>query len=165
MFYRICFFNLFFVHFNKKRNRGSTLSRVTAVRSLTGAEDFFSTLFVQTSSRAHPAPSREVKWGRSVTLTTYPYLVSWLRNSRSYTLSPPKRLRDVYWDSFSLLYILASFILLGIPCAVSARRGGIKFQTRPIIKISYKIIKSPVHTNNNNSVGPRHLILWGAGKL
>jgi hypothetical protein len=35
---------------------------------------------------------------------------------------------------------------------------------QPIIKISHSVIKSPVYTNNNNSVVPRHLILRGAGE-
>jgi hypothetical protein len=40
------------------------------------------------------------KHGRDVTLTTHPHLVPKLRMSRSYTSSPPKRLRGVCWDSF-----------------------------------------------------------------
>jgi hypothetical protein len=43
-----------------------------------------------------------VKRGRGVTLTTHPHLVPRSRMSRSYTSSPHKRLRSVWWNSFSL---------------------------------------------------------------
>jgi hypothetical protein len=48
-------------------------------------------------------PSPGVKRGRGVTLTTHPLLVPRSRMSRSYTYSPLKRLRGVYWDTFSYL--------------------------------------------------------------
>jgi hypothetical protein len=46
-----------------------------------------------------------LKHGRGVTLTTHPHLVSRSGMSRSYTYSPPKPLRGVSWDGFSLLYV------------------------------------------------------------
>jgi hypothetical protein len=57
--------------------------RAIGVRSPAGAEDFSSSLCVQTGSGAHPAScpmgtgvlSPEVKRGRGVTLTTHPHLV------------------------------------------------------------------------------------------
>jgi hypothetical protein len=74
--------------------------RAIEVRSLVEAEDFFSSLCVQTGSGAHPAsctmgtgvlyPGLKRGWG--VTLTTHPHLVLRSRMSRSYTSSPPKRL-------------------------------------------------------------------------
>jgi hypothetical protein len=65
---------------------------MTGVRSLTEAEDFSSSLCLQTSSGAHPAsctvgtggPFPGVKLGRGVMLTTHPHLVLRLRMSRSY---------------------------------------------------------------------------------
>jgi hypothetical protein len=71
----------------------------TGVRSPTEAEDFSSSLCIQTDSGAHRAscvmgtwcPSPGVKRGRGVMLTTHPHLVPRLRMSRSYTSSPPKR--------------------------------------------------------------------------
>jgi hypothetical protein len=53
--------------------------RVIEVRSPTGAEDFSSSLCVQTSSEAQWVPgvlSRGVKRGRGVTLTTHPHIVA-----------------------------------------------------------------------------------------
>jgi hypothetical protein len=53
-----------------------------------------------------------LKRGRGVTLTTHPHLMPRLRMSRSYTSSPPRRLRGVYWDSFSFnlqLYLYLIF--------------------------------------------------------
>jgi hypothetical protein len=72
-------------------------------------KDFSSGLCVQTGSGAHPASCimgtggsfPGLKRGRGVTLTTHPRLVPRSRMSRSYTSSPPKRLRGVYSDSFS----------------------------------------------------------------
>jgi hypothetical protein len=69
----------------------------TGVRSPTGAEDFSSTLCVQTGSGAHPASctmgtgvlSPGVKRGRGVMLITHPHLVPRLSMSRSYASSPP----------------------------------------------------------------------------
>jgi hypothetical protein len=57
---------------------------------------FFSSLYVQTSPEAHPAPYPmgtggpfpAVTSGRDVTLTTLPYLVPISRMSRIYTSSP-----------------------------------------------------------------------------
>jgi hypothetical protein len=43
---------------------------------------------------------------RGVTLTTHPHVVSRSRMSRSYTSSPPKRLRGVQWDSFSFFILI-----------------------------------------------------------
>jgi hypothetical protein len=71
--------------------------RAIEVRSPTGAENFSSSLCVQTGSGAHPASyqmgtgviSPGIKRGRGVTLTTHPYLVPRLRISRSYTSSSP----------------------------------------------------------------------------
>jgi hypothetical protein len=71
--------------------------RSLQVRSPTEAEDFSSSLCVQTGSGAHPASCpmgtggsfSGVKRGRGVTLTTHPRLVPRLRMSRSYTSSPP----------------------------------------------------------------------------
>jgi hypothetical protein len=68
---------------------------MTGVRSPTGAEDFSSSLCVQTGSGAHPASypmstgvlSLGVKHGWGMTLTTHPHLVLRSRMSRSYT--PP----------------------------------------------------------------------------
>jgi hypothetical protein len=67
------------------------------VRSLTGAEDFSSSPFVQTGSGAHPAsypmgtggPFPRGKARPGVTLTTHPHLVPRSRMSRSYTSPPP----------------------------------------------------------------------------
>jgi hypothetical protein len=47
--------------------------------------------------------SPEQKRGRGVTLTTHPHLVPRSRMSRSCTSSPPKRLRGVWWGSFTFL--------------------------------------------------------------
>jgi hypothetical protein len=44
-----------------------------------------------------------VKRGRGVMLTIYPHPVSWLRMSRSYTSSPPRRLHGEQRVSFTLL--------------------------------------------------------------
>jgi hypothetical protein len=73
------------------------------VRSPAGAEDFSSSLCVQTGSEAHPASctmgtgilSPGVKRGRGVMLTIHAHLVprSWM--SRSYTSSPLNRLHGV----------------------------------------------------------------------
>jgi hypothetical protein len=50
-----------------------------------------------------PGPSPRVKrvWG--ITLTTHPHLIPRSGICRIYISSPPKRLHDVYWDSFSFL--------------------------------------------------------------
>jgi hypothetical protein len=65
-------------------------------------KDSSSILCVQIGSGAHPASctmgtilSPGVKRGRGVRLTTHTNLVSKSRMSRSYTSSPPKRLRGV----------------------------------------------------------------------
>jgi hypothetical protein len=71
--------------------------RVIGVRSPAGAEDFSSSLCVQTGSEAHPAsctmgiggPFPGVKHGRGVMLTTHPHLVPRSRMSGSYTPLPP----------------------------------------------------------------------------
>jgi hypothetical protein len=60
-------------------------------------KDFFSSLYVQTGTGAHPAscpvgtggPFFGAKCGQGVTLTTYPHLLPRYRMSRSYTSSPP----------------------------------------------------------------------------
>jgi hypothetical protein len=92
--------------------RGSSVSivsdyglddRVIEVRSPAEAEDFSSTLCVQTGSGAHPAsctmgtggPFPGAKRGWGVTLTTQPHLVPRSRMSRSYTYSHPKRHHSV----------------------------------------------------------------------
>jgi hypothetical protein len=77
--------------------------RAIEVRSPAGAKDFSSSLCVQTGSGAHPAfctigtgvLSPGLKRGPDVTLTTHPHLVPRSRMSKSYTSSPPKRLRGV----------------------------------------------------------------------
>jgi hypothetical protein len=78
-----------------------TTDWTTGVRSPTEAEDFSSSLCVQTGCGAHRASypmgtgvlSPEVKRGRGVMLTTHP--PSGAEMSRSYTSSPPKRLHGV----------------------------------------------------------------------
>jgi hypothetical protein len=59
-----------------------------------------------------------VKRGRGVTLTTYPHLVPKSRMSRTYTSSPPKHLRGVYWNSFSFIhmYICYSDLRVTVRC-------------------------------------------------
>jgi hypothetical protein len=77
--------------------------RAIEVRSPVEAKDFSSSHCVQTGSGAHPAsctmgtggPLPRVKRGLGVTLTTHPHLVPRSRMIRSYTSSPPKRLRGV----------------------------------------------------------------------
>jgi hypothetical protein len=77
--------------------------RAIGVRSLAGANDFSSNLCAQTGSEAHQAfstmgtggPFPRPKHGRGMTLTTHPHLVPRSGMSRSYTSSPPKRLRGV----------------------------------------------------------------------
>jgi hypothetical protein len=72
-------------------------SRATGFRSPAEAEDFSSSLFVQTSCEVHPAsypigyrgPFRGVKHGRVVTLTTHLHLVPRSRISGSYTSCLP----------------------------------------------------------------------------
>jgi hypothetical protein len=74
------------------------------------AKDFSSNLSVQTGSGTHPAsctkgtegsfPKGKARPGRDADHS--PHLVPRSRMSRSYTSSPPKRLRDVYWESFTL---------------------------------------------------------------
>jgi hypothetical protein len=67
------------------------------------AENFSSSLCVQTGSAAHLASctmvpgviSPGVKCGRGVMLTTHPHLVPRLRMSMSYTSSPPRRLHGM----------------------------------------------------------------------
>jgi hypothetical protein len=63
--------------------------RAIGIRSPAGAKDFSSILCAQTGY------SPGVKRGRDVTLTTHPDLVPRSEMSRSYTSSPPKRLRGV----------------------------------------------------------------------
>jgi hypothetical protein len=66
---------------------------MTRVKSMTDAKDFSFSLYVQTSSEAHPAsypvgtgePFQGVKHSRGVTLTTHPHPVLRSRMSRSYT--------------------------------------------------------------------------------
>jgi hypothetical protein len=85
-------------------SRGSSVSTVSDYgldgrgRSPTEAEDFSSSLCVQTGSGAHPASYTmgtggcypRVKHGRGVMLTTHPLLSPRLRKCRSYTSSHPK---------------------------------------------------------------------------
>jgi hypothetical protein len=77
--------NLFQVTTSHFKEPGSSVSivsdyvldvRVIGVRSPVQAEDFSSSLCVQTSSEAHPAGvlSQGLKWGRGVTLTTHPHV-------------------------------------------------------------------------------------------
>jgi hypothetical protein len=85
--------------------------RAIAVQSSAEAKGFF---FLASLSRPTLGPTQppvqwvpgalppELKRGRVVTLTTHPRLVPRSRMSRSYTSSPPKRLRGVWWNS--LLY-------------------------------------------------------------
>jgi hypothetical protein len=104
---------------NSLVSRGSSVSIVPGyglddlaieVRSL-AEKGFSSILCVQTGSAAHPVPctvdtgslSLEQKRGRGVTLTTHPHLVPRSRMSRSCISSPPKRLRGVWWGSFTFL--------------------------------------------------------------
>jgi hypothetical protein len=85
--------------------------RVIGVRSLAGAENFSSSLYVHTGSDAHPAfctmgtggPFPGVKRGWGMTLTAHPHLVPRSRISRSYTSSSPKRLHGMWQDCFTLL--------------------------------------------------------------
>jgi hypothetical protein len=71
--------------------------RAIEFRSPAEANDFSSSLCVQTGSGAHPASCTlgtgghfpGLKRGLGVTLTTHPHLVMRSRMSRSYTSSPP----------------------------------------------------------------------------
>jgi hypothetical protein len=73
-----------------------TTDWTTRVRSPAEAKDSLSSLFVQTSSEAHPAfcpvgaggPFIGIKRGRVVTLITYLHLVQRARMSRSYISFP-----------------------------------------------------------------------------
>jgi hypothetical protein len=97
---------------NIGRSQGSSVSimsdyrlddQAIGVRSLEGTQDFLSNLCVQAGSETHPAsctmgtgglfPRAKRGWG--VTLTTHPHLVLRSGISRSYTSSPPKRLRGM----------------------------------------------------------------------
>jgi hypothetical protein len=94
--------------------------RAIEVRYPTGAEDFSSSLCVQTSSGAHPASypmgtgvlSPGVKCGRGVTLTTHPHLVPRLRMSRSYTSSSPCA-ASMACSGTALLFLLLLHIKVG----------------------------------------------------
>jgi hypothetical protein len=74
-----------------------TTDWTAGVRSPTQAEEFASTVCVQTGSGAHPASCTGgtgcsflgVKRGRGVMLTTHPLLVPRLRKGRSYTSCHP----------------------------------------------------------------------------
>jgi hypothetical protein len=76
---------------------------MTGLRSPTEAEDFSSSVCIQTGSGAHPAScpmgtgvhSPGVKHGQGVMLTTHPRLVPRLRMSRSYNSSAPRCLMHV----------------------------------------------------------------------
>jgi hypothetical protein len=89
------------------------------VRSQTEAEDFSSTLCVQTGSGAHPASctvgtvgySPGVKRGRGVMLTTHPVLVPRLRKSRSYTPCHPDA---PLWSVTGPLYLYLIYIYIYI---------------------------------------------------
>jgi hypothetical protein len=102
----------YFVGLHALPSRGSSVSIVSdyglddqaiGVSSPAGAKDFSSNLCVQTGSEAHPAsctigtggPFPGAKRGRGLTLTTNPHLVPRSRMSRSYTSTPPRRLRGV----------------------------------------------------------------------
>jgi hypothetical protein len=82
------------------RDLGTVYKNMT-LPTQTEAEDFSSSLCVQTGSGAHPASctmgtgilSPGVNRGRGVTLTTHPHLVQRLRMSSSYTSSPPRLLQ------------------------------------------------------------------------
>jgi hypothetical protein len=90
------------------------------VRSQARAKDFSSNLCVQTGSEAHPAsckmgtggPFPGAKRGRGVTLTTHPHLVPRSGMSRSYTSSPPKRLRGVLRDCFAFFFFFALLYIM-----------------------------------------------------
>jgi hypothetical protein len=97
-------FSLASIFIRSRVSSGSIVSdyglddRAIEVRSPAGAENFSSSLCVQTGSGVHPAScpmgtgdhSLGVKRGRGVTLTTHPHLVPRSRMSRSYTSSPPQ---------------------------------------------------------------------------
>jgi hypothetical protein len=77
--------------------------RAIGVRSPAGANDFSSSLCVQTGSGYHPASrsmgtgilSQGLKRGLGVTLTTHLHIVTRSRMNRSYTSSPLKRIHGV----------------------------------------------------------------------
>jgi hypothetical protein len=82
----------------------------TGVISPTGAEDFSSSLCIQTLEPTQPPVqwlpvflSPGVKRGRGVMLTTHPYLVPRLRVSRSYASSPPSS--NMACSRTALLYL------------------------------------------------------------
>jgi hypothetical protein len=93
--------SLFSVTLNIKGHRSSgsivSMGWTIGIRSPTGAQDFSSSPYIQTSSGAHPAsypmgtrgPFPRDKHGWGITLTTNPHLVPKLSMSRSYNSSPP----------------------------------------------------------------------------
>jgi hypothetical protein len=98
-------YNMYLYYTHRSRvSSGSIVSdyglddRAIGVRSMAWANDFSSSLCVQTGSAAHPASCTmgtggPFPGGKSV--TTHPHLVPRSRMSRSYTSSPPKRLHGV----------------------------------------------------------------------
>jgi hypothetical protein len=89
----------------------------SALDSRQRRKDFSSSLCVQTGSGALPAsctmgtgggpfPGAKARPRRDANHS--PHLVPRSRMSRSYTSSPPKRLRGMYWDSFSFFSIQMS---------------------------------------------------------
>jgi hypothetical protein len=97
--------------------------RVIEVRSPAEAKDFSFSLCVQTGSGAHPAsctmgtgdPFTGAKARPSGDADHSPPLVPRSRMSRSYTFSPSKRLRGVYWDSFGFLSVMCRLLKLYAP--------------------------------------------------
>jgi hypothetical protein len=95
--------------------------RPIGVRSAAGANDFSSSVCVQTGSGAHPAsctmgtggPFPGAKLGRGVTLTTHPHLVPRSRMSRSYTSSPPPS-ATMACSGTDLLYFSLLWTFLGM---------------------------------------------------
>jgi hypothetical protein len=80
-----------------ERSAGLATDWTSRVRSLAEAEDFSSSLCVQTTSEADPAfypmgtgsPFLGIKRGWGVMLATHPHLMLRSRVSRSYIASPP----------------------------------------------------------------------------
>jgi hypothetical protein len=84
------------------------------VWSPAGAEDFSSSLCVQTGCRAHPAFYPVGTGGKALpahdTVQSPPFNAE-VKMSRSYTSSPPEALHDMYGYGFALLFILHGPVL------------------------------------------------------
>jgi hypothetical protein len=100
------------------------IERASEVRYPAGANDFSSSLCVQTGSVSHPASvqwvqgdiSPGIKRGRVVTLTTHHQLVPRSRTSRSYTSSSP--CATMVWSGtavYSLYHFSLTIRLLELP--------------------------------------------------